>query len=213
MKVNLLIVISLLGVCSLLTASDFAPSFLIPGKHYIGKVFYEDGDFLVLEIGDQGWIKIDFDGKVFWINTSVMEHIAEVSSEDEKAYLDRKNQKHTMADLRAVGTACEAYAVDNNRYPVSVSTKLSDLISTLEPIYIKKLPINDGWGQEFTYYTDPAAQIYWIVSAGADGKKELDIYDAYGIPLPAASSVTNDLNADIIFSEGSFLRFPEGISQ
>src|SRR5262245_2752948 len=126
MKVNLIFVLfafCVLSVYSLLLASDFAPSFLIPGKHYTGDIYFHgDGDFLVLEIADQGWIKVDSDGKVFWINTSVMEYIAEVSSEDEKAYLDRKYQKQTMADMRAIGTACEAYAVDNNLYPYSFST-------------------------------------------------------------------------------------------
>jgi Type II secretion system (T2SS), protein G len=213
MKVNVGLVVFLFGVCSLLLATDFAPSFLQPGRHYIGNIVYQDSEFLVLEIGDQGWIKVDSDGKVLWINTSLMEYISEISPEDEKTYLNRKNQKRTLSDMRAIGTACEAYAVDSNQYPYSFSTKVSDLISSLEPIYIKTLPVKDGWGQELIYYTDPTFQIYWIISTGADGKREVGIYDSYGTPLPGGAGVTNDMDADIIFSQGSFFRFPEGIAQ
>jgi hypothetical protein len=114
MKVNFWVLFLLFGVCSLLFASDFAPSLLQPGRHYIGNLIDHDSDFLVLEIGDQGWIKVDSDGKVSWVNTSLMEYVVEVSPEDEKTYLSRKNQKQTLADMRAIGTACEAYAVDTN---------------------------------------------------------------------------------------------------
>ncbi len=33
--------------------------------------------------------------------------------------IDRARQKRTMADLRTVGIALEAYGIDNNHYPVS----------------------------------------------------------------------------------------------
>ena len=212
MKINFWVLFLFFGVCSLLFASDFAPSFLQPGRHYVGTIVYRDSDFLVLEIGDQGWIKVDSDGKVFWVNTSLIEYIVEVSPEDEKTYLSRKNQKQTLAAMRSIGMACEAYAVDTNQYPYSSSTKVSDLISSLEPIYIKTLPIKDSWGQDLIYYTN-STENYWIISMGADGKREVGIYDSNGFPLPSAAGATNDLNADIIFSDGSFYRFPEGIAQ
>lgn len=213
MKVNVLTICLLFGVCSFVLASDFAPSFIQPGRYYLGEIDHMEQEFLVLDLGDQGWIKINVDEKIFWINTSLMQYITEISAHDEKAYLDRKNQRQTLADLRAIGTACEAYAVDNNIYPYSFSTKTSDLISTLEPVYIKKLPIKDGWGNEYIYYTDPTFKTYWIISTGADGKRDQGIYDSFGIPLPEMSTATNDMNADIIFSDGSFYRFPEGIAQ
>ncbi len=31
--------------------------------------------------------------------------------------INRGRQKRTMADIRTIGTACEAYAVDNSSYP------------------------------------------------------------------------------------------------
>ena len=38
--------------------------------------------------------------------------------------IQRAKQKRTMADMRAIGTAAEAYAVDNNRYPASAAFAL-----------------------------------------------------------------------------------------
>ena len=55
--------------------------------------------------------------------------------------IQRGKQKRTMADMRAIGTAVEAFAVDNNRYPDSASP-VSNITDDLEPIYIKKLPGN-----------------------------------------------------------------------
>ena len=83
----------------------------------------------------------------------------------------------------------------------------------LEPIYIKRLPIKDGWGQDFIYYADATFQQYWIISFGADGKRENDIYGTDGIPLPVAEGVIKNVDGDIIFSQGSFLRLPEGIAR
>src|SRR5438132_12899100 len=64
--------------------------------------------------------------------------------------IQRGKQKRTMADMRAVGTAVEAYSVDTNLYP-SGASGLSTISSYIEPIYIKKLHVNDGWSNPFDY--------------------------------------------------------------
>ena len=55
--------------------------------------------------------------------------------------IDRGKQKRSMADLRSIGTASEAYAVDNNFYPVGA---LGVVTPVLQPIYIKLMPASDG---------------------------------------------------------------------
>src|SRR5262245_62711074 len=80
--------------------------------------------------------------------------------------IQRGKQKRTMADARAVGTAAEAFAVDNNRYPAGGSP-VTVITTDLEPIYIKKLPTKDGWGTTYDYRVAPNtsnAQEYTIQS-------------------------------------------------
>jgi len=79
--------------------------------------------------------------------------------------VQRGKQKRTMSDMRALATAVEAYAVDNNSYPpASCPAGLTAIIgsaaavdaasfSKLSPTYIGQTPKVDGWG-EFVYYAN-----------------------------------------------------------
>lgn len=117
--------------------------------------------------------------------------------------IQRGKQKRSMADMRAVGTAAEAFAVDNNRYPTAGSD-VSAITNDLEPTYIKKLPVKDGWGTTFDYVVDNTsnAQQYTIQSYGKDATSE-----------SCQKVLTQNFNNDICFSQGSFTQFPEGIQQ
>ncbi|HEY7160616.1 MAG TPA: prepilin-type N-terminal cleavage/methylation domain-containing protein [Acidobacteriota bacterium] len=121
--------------------------------------------------------------------------------------IQRGKQKRTMADMRAVGTAVEAFAVDNNRYPDDASS-VSNITDDIEPIYIKKVPTGDGWQQAFDYTSSPdtAAQSYSIQSYGKNREQEAPCNNAY-------KGITTNFNNDICFSQGSFTMFPEGIQQ
>src|SRR4051794_34746996 len=55
----------------------------------------------------------------------------------------RAKQRRTMADIRSLAAAVEAYASDNNEYPATVAP--------LSPKYIKTVPSKDGWGRDFEY--------------------------------------------------------------
>ncbi len=114
--------------------------------------------------------------------------------------IQRGRQKRTMADMRAIGTAVEAYAVDNNRYPAGGSA-LSAIAGVVEPRYIRTLPRLDAWQNNFDYVSGPAAapQSYTIESYGKNGANE-----AYFI------GATTDFNNDIIFSNGTFVEYAEG---
>jgi type II secretion system protein G len=114
--------------------------------------------------------------------------------------IQRGKQKRTMADMRAIGTAVEAYAVDNNYYPAAGSF-LSAVASQLEPRYIKKLPTVDAWNGNFEYESagGTTAQEYTIASYGKDNTS-----------TGFTPTKTTNFNNDIVFSQGVFVEFPEG---
>ncbi len=115
--------------------------------------------------------------------------------------INRGRQRRTMADLRSIGTALEAYSVDFNFYPRGGITSISALKSYLEPTYIKKLPERDGWNREFVVNIPTSGDEYTLTSYAKDG--------ASG-PVNATGGPTTDFDADIIFANGQFFQWPEG---
>jgi len=122
--------------------------------------------------------------------------------------MQRSKQKRTMADIRSLGTALEAYASDNNQYP-----KTTD---ALVPKYIKFVPTMDGWGHELRYtcikdtaspQSDTCAG-YAIASAGKDGRFERDSPETLAAEEPQP---TSNFDCDIVFSGGKFVEYPEGV--
>ena len=130
--------------------------------------------------------------------------------------MQRSKQKRTMADMRAIATAWEARATDMNSYaaagagtfnwPASTVTQ-STLLTLLTPTYIKSIPKTDGWNQNYGFGMDQAAaatnaQQYAIRSQGKDGKWE----SGY-----TAGKQTSVFDCDIVYSNGSFIQWPEGM--
>jgi type II secretory pathway pseudopilin PulG len=123
----------------------------------------------------------------------------------------RSKQHRTMADVRSLATALEAYATDNNKYP-DVSS-VADLGATLVPKYIKVVPTRDGWGHALRYQCAKERSVcthYIIASAGKDGQFEHDDLLAYRSAPPGP--VTN-FDCDIVFADGSFLEYPQGFQR
>jgi type II secretion system protein G len=132
--------------------------------------------------------------------------------------VQRGKQKRTMADMRSLATAIEAYAVDNNVYPPggtcasglfttvgSVETDTS--FSSLTPTYIAQPPHLDGWGRFMYYNVSAPGDNYNLVSYGRDGSQG---------PQGAETGycgTTTDFNDDIVYSNGTFLSWPEGTQQ
>lgn len=117
--------------------------------------------------------------------------------------MQRAKQKRTMADTRSLATALESYATRENHYP-----NPDQLSSALVPEYIKVLPSRDGWGTPFRYECWPAGACtnYGISSAAADKTFEHESLEGY-----ASDTKTSDFNADIVFANGSFVQYPEGV--
>ncbi len=128
--------------------------------------------------------------------------------------VQRGKQKRTMSDMRALATAIEAYAVDNNQYPTaSCPTGVTAVVgsaaavdaasfSKLSPTYIGQPPRVDGWGEFVQYAND--TNNYAILSKGRDKVKQ---------GLTATCGTTTDFNNDIVYSNGSFIQWPEGTQQ
>ncbi len=65
--------------------------------------------------------------------------------------INRGRQKRTMADIRTIGTAIEAYAVDHASYPsvdVGEIGATSGFATLIEPTYVKRAPRTDGWNED-----------------------------------------------------------------
>jgi general secretion pathway protein G len=119
----------------------------------------------------------------------------------------RSKQKRTMADMRTIATAWEARATDTNKYSAAGACSIPSTTATtaamgtmLSPTYIKVLPPNDGWNTGWEYRV--SAQSYGVISYGKDSAKEGATY---------ACGPTTNFDCDIVYSEGSFLRYPDGV--
>lgn len=127
--------------------------------------------------------------------------------------INHRRQQQTMADMRMIATAWEARATDTNSYSVGASGKsrserrvtTADLARALEPKYILHLPRADGWGTEFQFITGDEeiagqAQIYKVRSLGSDRRPDR---------IANLTGSTTNFEDDILYSNGSFVRFPE----
>lgn len=128
--------------------------------------------------------------------------------------MQRSKQKRTMADMRTIATAWEARATDINRYNAagitlpSAAVTTANLTTYLSPTYIKTFPQKDGWGTNWAFAADQswgastAAQVYLITSYGKNGKAD----------TPTGGATTN-FDCDIVYSNGTFVQWPEGVQQ
>ena len=117
--------------------------------------------------------------------------------------IDRGKQKRSMADIRSIGTAVESYAVDVNFYPIAKSmAAVTAAAVPITPTYIKTIPERDGWGGTVFYGSDAAGagSDYTIKSYGKDKKEST-----------GSVKSTNDFDCDIIYQNGAFTAYPEGV--
>jgi type II secretory pathway pseudopilin PulG len=120
----------------------------------------------------------------------------------------RAKQKRTMADIRTIATACEAYATDHgSEYPKDLTV----LEST--PQYLKAVPRLDGWGHPWKYEcwskdnSNDRCDAYAIGSAGKDGMWEHSTLREY----EGQNQATTTFNSDVVYVNGSFVESPDGI--
>jgi type II secretion system protein G len=136
--------------------------------------------------------------------------------------IQRAKQRRSMGDIRSIATAVEAYAVDFNRYPpaaafawgVGAAENLAQPTNTLlavsgyiSPTYIRVTPLADGWNSWFTYGVGGNGSAYTLVTTAKNGTINL-CPDGDG-PM----WLTTDFNSDIIYINGQFVQYPEGVQR
>jgi type II secretory pathway pseudopilin PulG len=117
--------------------------------------------------------------------------------------MQRSKQKRTMADMRTVATALDAYGTEHEREEFPPGETVGALRGPLQPTYLKAVPAIDGWETEMRYTPVPERG-YVIVSAGAD-----KIFQAE--PTEYRGGMTSNFDCDIVFANGEFVQYPEGV--
>ncbi len=129
------------------------------------------------------------------------------------AAMQRAKQKRTMADMRNIATAWEARHVDVNSYtaagvtapsftfPADVVVDWDSLHALLYPTYIRDMPQQDGWNNDYQFRTRND-QDYYIRSAGKGGVFDGDTY---------TTLQTHHFECDLIYGDGAFVVYPEGV--
>ena len=119
--------------------------------------------------------------------------------------INRARQKRSMSDMRTIGTAIEAYAVDWSFYPDQAADAVIGTIAIhIAPIYVKKVPGGDGWREPFMVRSE--SRFYTLGSAGRDRVFESGL-DNGNYDRPP----TSIMDCDIIYSNGTFISYPEGV--
>ena len=111
--------------------------------------------------------------------------------------MDRGRQRRSMADMRNIATATGTMRVDTGAYATT--------LPLLQPTYMQVAPVEDGWGNPYTYApvaaAPPIPDGYIITCWGSDG-------GATGAPpLPW---VNEPYDGDIIMENGAFTQAPTG---
>ena len=118
---------------------------------------------------------------------------------------NRSQQKRTMADMRSIATAVEAYATDHNQYPNADS--VDGLGPMLTPTYIRQVPSMDGWSHPLRYEAwsrEKDFDTYAVGSAGKDGIWEHESLQEY------SQGTAQKFDCDIVYANGTFVQYPEG---
>jgi len=132
--------------------------------------------------------------------------------------IQRSKQRRTMVDMRNMASAWEARNTEAGRYNAAgqaggvegadQQVTFDNLNLMLAPTYIRVVPRVDGWGTQFEMYTNqpfgtgPNANVYAIISGGKDGKINSD----------ATSGPFTNFDCDIVYSNGLFLSYPDGLT-
>ncbi|MEM9592929.1 MAG: type II secretion system protein GspG [Acidobacteriota bacterium] len=105
--------------------------------------------------------------------------------------LDRSRRSSTQADMRSIATALDRYAADHRGYPTAAD--LDELRPTFVPLYVKSLPIRDGWGHGLVYEVRDRGAGYTLRSPGKDGE------------FQTTADASAGYEADLVMVDGAFL--------
>jgi hypothetical protein len=120
-------------------------------------------------------------------------------------------QLKTVDAIRDIGTAVEAYKLANGSYPVVSSGEIEELQGILVPKFLSEFHSKDAWGNSLEYYCLKQDGPYFIISLGSDHNRDIGLYQTDRSPSGLGFKVIENVQEDIIFSNGVFVRYPQGI--
>jgi type II secretion system protein G len=123
--------------------------------------------------------------------------IAAIAVVNLQSALDKSKQKKTMATIRSLANAVQAYQIDHSRYPAGGISN-DELRSLLSPDMYNSVEVTDGWGHDIVYETDQSG--YTMESYGRDG--------ADG-PADITAATRFEFDFDIVLVDGLFAYSPE----
>ena len=120
-------------------------------------------------------------------------------------------QARAVAELRAVGAACQQYRSDKGGYPDTGHDEgayysivgIGELKRFLEPDYATTVPVNDPWGNAYSYGVSQDDTEFILICDGSDGKNTLE-------RIPETPVTTSCFEDEIVFENGDFIQKPEG---
>jgi type II secretion system protein G len=133
--------------------------------------------------------------------------------------IQRSKQRRTMVDMRNMATAWESRNTEAGRYNAAGQANgvegadqpvtFDNLKLMLQPTYSRSLPKVDAWGTAYQTFTNQTfgsatghATVYAIISGGKDGVIEVD----------ASTGPFTNFDCDIVYSNGVFLSYPDGLT-
>lgn len=138
--------------------------------------------------------------------------------------LEQTRQKETVTRLRSLGNAYMSWLTDQvgaasagarKFYVSDYGRRLSrdEVMAELRPsdtfYYAVEVELDDGWGHPLEVWRGDnllMSQVIMIRSPGRDGTFDGEEYD--GVPFAAT-----DYDRDIVWADGYFIRYPEGIGR
>ena len=120
------------------------------------------------------------------------------------------HQSKTVDVIRDLGTAIEAYKLVHGSYPIAKTGHLEEIEDQIVPKFVSRMPEVDGWGNDLEYYCLNPEGPYYIISLGSDKERDVGLYKTDRSPSGLGFNVIADLKEDIIFSNGKFVRYPQG---
>ena len=108
---------------------------------------------------------------------------------------DKARQGSTIADMRNIATAIEAYTVDHSSPPATAD--FTEVAIQLRPYHNANVPVRDHWGHLYSYVND-SGNSYSLISFGKDGIDEPEI----------TPSTQREFERDIVITNGKFPGLP-----
>jgi len=131
------------------------------------------------------------------ISVAIVGILSAIAVVNLQSALDRSRQRKTMATMRNLSTAIEAYNTDNNYLP-SNGISADELADVLRENVYNTVETRDGWNNDIVY--SMASGHYTLESYGRDG--------ADG-PADVTKDTRDQFDNDIVLQDGQFSASPE----